>query len=128
MTPFIVDHEIPGKNTTLAAKKGIQEVIGENVYFDYPYQGIRANIKIFSDAALNDIISGRIDLSPGYRSRYDLGDPYAAMIDEAKAVIQHDVDEMRHLFVSTVSRNRGLYETMIRNTQATDIWQLRACR
>ncbi|HGN0024297.1 TPA: DUF2213 domain-containing protein [Proteus mirabilis] len=73
LTPFIVDHEMLGKNATPAEKKGIQGVIGENVYYDHPY--LRGNIKIFSDAALSDISGGKIDLSPGYRSWYDFGNP-----------------------------------------------------
>ncbi|MBN6364432.1 DUF2213 domain-containing protein [Providencia rettgeri] len=70
LTPFIIEHEMLGKHATPAEKKGIQGVIGENVYFDPPY--LRANIKIFSDVALSNIDSGKIDLSPGYRSKYEL--------------------------------------------------------
>ncbi|WP_272573530.1 DUF2213 domain-containing protein [Providencia sp. PROV259] len=69
LTPFIIEHEMLGKRATPAEKKGIQGVIGENVYFDPPY--LRANIKIFSDVALSNIDSGKIDLSPGYRSKYE---------------------------------------------------------
>ncbi len=69
LTPFIIEHEMLGKHATPAEKKGIQGVIGENVYFDPPY--LRANIKIFSDMALSNIDSGKIDLSPGYRSKYE---------------------------------------------------------
>lgn len=69
LTPFIIEHEMLGKHATPAEKKGIQGVIGENVYFDPPY--LRANIKIFSDVALSNIDSGKIDLSPGYRSKYE---------------------------------------------------------
>ncbi|WP_432692870.1 S49 family peptidase [Morganella morganii] len=53
-----------------------------------------------------------------YGTRKAESNPYVALSDEAKAAIQHDVDEMGRLFVSTVSRNRGLSETVIRNTQA----------
>ncbi|KNZ90042.1 S49 family peptidase [Morganella morganii] len=53
-----------------------------------------------------------------YGNRKAESNPYVALSDEAKAAIQHDVDEMGRLFVSTVSRNRGLSETVIRNTQA----------
>lgn len=53
-----------------------------------------------------------------YGNRKAESNPYVALSDEAQAAIQHDVDEMGHLFVSTVSRNRGLSETVIRNTQA----------
>ncbi len=85
LTPFIVDHEMLGKNATPAEKKGIQGVIGENVYYDHPY--LRGNIKIFSDAALSDISSGKIDLSPGYRSRYDFDNP-GVYEGEAYEVVQ----------------------------------------
>lgn len=83
LTPFIIEHEMLGKYATPAEKKGIQGVIGENVYFDPPY--LRANIKIFSDVALSNIDSGKIDLSPGYRSKYEFtsgiyeGQPYDAI-------------------------------------------------
>ncbi|MEY0544242.1 S49 family peptidase [Providencia rettgeri] len=53
-----------------------------------------------------------------YGNRKAESNPYVALSDEAKAAIQHDVDEMGRLFVSTVSRNRGLSETVVRNTQA----------
>lgn len=53
-----------------------------------------------------------------YGNRKAESNPYVELSDEAKAAIQHDVDEMGRLFVSTVSRNRGLSETVIRNTQA----------
>lgn len=53
-----------------------------------------------------------------YGNRKAESNPYVVLSDEAKAAIQHDVDEMGRLFVSTVSRNRGLSETVIRNTQA----------
>nr|WP_250210712.1 S49 family peptidase [Morganella morganii] len=53
-----------------------------------------------------------------YGNRKAESNPYVALSDEAKAAIQHDVDEMGRLFVSSVSRNRGLSETVIRNTQA----------
>ncbi len=69
LTPFIIEHEMLGKHATPAEKKGIQGVIGETVYFEPPY--LKANIKIFSDVALSDIDSGKIDLSPGYRSKYE---------------------------------------------------------
>ncbi|MDE9429098.1 DUF2213 domain-containing protein [Xenorhabdus bovienii] len=69
LKPFIDEHEMLGKDGTPAEKKGIEGVIGENVYFDYPY--LRGNIKILSNAALNQIDNGKIELSPGYRCRYE---------------------------------------------------------
>ncbi len=69
LKPFIDEHEMLGKDGTPAEKKGIEGVIGENVYFDYPY--LKGNLKILSNAALNQIDNGKIELSPGYRCRYE---------------------------------------------------------
>jgi len=44
--------------------------------------------------------------------------PYQKLSEQARASIQQDVDAMGALFVSTVARNRGLPEKVIRNTQA----------
>ncbi|MDC9591171.1 DUF2213 domain-containing protein [Xenorhabdus sp. XENO-10] len=69
LMPFVDEHEMMGRNATPAEKKGIEGVIGESVYFDYPY--LKGNIKILSNSALNQINSGKIELSPGYSCRYD---------------------------------------------------------
>ncbi|HEJ9539965.1 TPA: DUF2213 domain-containing protein [Proteus mirabilis] len=69
LMPFVDEHEMLGKDGTPAEKKGIQGVIGERVYFEYPY--LRGNIKILSNSALNQIDGGKIELSPGYRCVYD---------------------------------------------------------
>ncbi|OTA14606.1 phage protein [Xenorhabdus vietnamensis] len=69
LMPFVDEHEMLGKEATPAEKKGIEGVIGESVYFDYPY--LKGNIKILSNSALNQIHSGKIELSPGYSCRYD---------------------------------------------------------
>ncbi|WP_244590453.1 S49 family peptidase [Xenorhabdus stockiae] len=53
-----------------------------------------------------------------YGDRKAESNPYVPLSEEAKAAIQHDVDEMGRLFVRTVSRNRGLSEEHIRKTQA----------
>lgn len=53
LMPFVDEHEMLGKDGTPAETKGIQGVIGEQVYFEYPY--LRSNIKILSNSALNQI-------------------------------------------------------------------------
>ncbi|WGL97917.1 S49 family peptidase [Arsenophonus sp. aPb] len=53
-----------------------------------------------------------------YGDRKAESNPCIPLSAEAKAAIQHDIDEMGRLFVRTVSRNRGLSEEKIRNTQA----------
>ncbi|MDC9591606.1 S49 family peptidase, partial [Xenorhabdus sp. XENO-10] len=53
-----------------------------------------------------------------YGDRKAESNPYVPLTDEAKAAIQHDVDAMGQLFVTTVARNRGITEKTIRDTQA----------
>ncbi|MEC5321117.1 S49 family peptidase [Brenneria populi subsp. brevivirga] len=53
-----------------------------------------------------------------YGARKAETNPYKPLTDEALASIQAEVDEVGKLFVSTVSRNRGISESAIRDTQA----------
>lgn len=73
LVPFIDDHAMLGSEDaglTPAEKKGIQGVIGEDVYFESPY--LRGNLKIYSEAAKNLIDTDtKVELSPGYRCRYE---------------------------------------------------------
>ena len=73
LVPFIDDHAMLGAEDdglTPAERKGIQGVIGEDVYFDAPY--LRGNLKIYSESAKDLISSGdKVELSPGYRCRYE---------------------------------------------------------
>ncbi|MEY0026220.1 DUF2213 domain-containing protein [Providencia rettgeri] len=135
LTPFIVEHEMLGKHATPAEKKGIQGVIGEDVYFDPPY--LRANIKIFSDTALNSIDAGKIELSPGYRSRYEFtsgiyeGQPYdaiqrhlrgnhLALVDEGRT--GNEVAVLDHLVVTVDTKEliRMSEEAKKENTTADE--------
>ncbi|MDC9614896.1 DUF2213 domain-containing protein [Xenorhabdus khoisanae] len=99
LMPFVDEHEMLGKEATPAEKKGIEGVIGERVYFDYPY--LKGNIKILSNSALNQINSGKIELSPGYRCRYDFtpgtfdGEHYDAIQRDIRANHLALVDEGR---------------------------------
>ena len=69
LIPFVDEHEMLGDGATPAEKKGIQGTVGEDVYFEEPY--LLGNIKVLSNATLNKINSGKIELSPGYRCWYD---------------------------------------------------------
>lgn len=70
LVPWIDEHEMLGKKFENAAeKKGIEGVIGEEVYFDYPY--LKANIKIFSDSLDESIENGKKELSCGYACIYE---------------------------------------------------------
>ncbi|AZD85001.1 hypothetical protein C4K14_2167 [Pseudomonas chlororaphis subsp. aureofaciens] len=72
LLPFVNDHEFLGSEdlgAMPAERKGIQGVIGERLYFADPF--LRGNIKVLSTAAQGLIDSGKIDLSPGYRCKYE---------------------------------------------------------
>ena len=72
LVPWVDEHTMlgsEGDGLTPAEQKGVQGVIGEEVYFDYPY--LRGNVKLFSDAMKTLIESGKRELSCGYRCQYD---------------------------------------------------------
>lgn len=86
LLPFIDEHDFLGpeeEGGLPAERKGVQGMIGEQVYFEAPY--LLGNIKIVSEAAKRLIDAGKIELSPGYRCRYDFtpgvfqGQPYDAV-------------------------------------------------
>ncbi len=87
LLPFIDNHEPLGAKGTPAEQKGIQGVIGEQVYFDPPY--MRANIKVLSNAALAQIDAGKIELSPGYDCWYEFTP--GVYEGEAYDAIQRDI-------------------------------------
>lgn len=71
LVPWIDEHTMLGEQFgTSAESKGIEGVIGEEVYFEYPY--LKANIKLFSDSLYDSIEEGKRDLSLGYRCEYAL--------------------------------------------------------
>jgi len=75
LIPWIDEHVMlgPSESGMLPPEmKGIEGVIGENVYFDKSTGRLRANIKVFSDN-MDDLISrGKRELSAGYRCRYEI--------------------------------------------------------
>lgn len=86
LIPWVDEHTMLGdedSGLTPAERKGVQGVIGEDVFFDYPY--LRGNVKLFSDALKTLIESGKRELSCGYRCQYDFtpgvfeGKPYDAV-------------------------------------------------
>lgn len=70
LVPWTNDHEMLGEGLTPAELKGIEGVIGEEVYFKDGY--LKGNIKIFSQNLANLIENGKKELSIGYRCLYDL--------------------------------------------------------
>ncbi|WP_314722389.1 S49 family peptidase [Rahnella variigena] len=53
-----------------------------------------------------------------YGDRKAESNPYEPLSETARKSIQSDIDEMGRLFVSTVSRNRGITEKTVRDTEA----------
>lgn len=84
LTPFINEHpeKLLGNVGNLVAtdNKRVEGVIGEKVYFEYPY--LKANLRVYSAQTLGSIDAGKEEVSAGYRciwSREDgafEGQPY----------------------------------------------------
>lgn len=95
LIPWVDDHpdELLGPEEAgrmPAERKGIEGVIGEDVYYDGSTKMLRGNVKIFSDNLAELIESGKKELSLGYGCRYELsqgtyeGIPYVAIQRELR--------------------------------------------
>lgn len=76
LLPWVDDHTMLGsedEGLTPAERKGVQGVIGQDVYFDATDGdgALKGNIKVFSDAMASLIANGKKELSCGYRCRYE---------------------------------------------------------
>lgn len=71
LLPWINEHEMLGVEMTPAEKKGVEGVIGEDVYFDDSDQTLKGNIKVFSENLKSSIDLGKEELSLGYRCKYE---------------------------------------------------------
>jgi len=72
LIPWIDNHVMLGSEEdglTPSEAKGVQGVIGQDVYFDG--STLKGNIKVFSEAMANLIANGKKELSCGYRCRYE---------------------------------------------------------
>lgn len=74
LIPWTDEHQMlsgnPDDGLMPAEKKGVQGVIGEDVYFEDGY--LKGNLKIFSNKLAELINSGKRELSIGYRCLYDV--------------------------------------------------------
>lgn len=78
LIPWIDDHAMLGSSEEgllPADKKGVHGVIGEEVYFEYPY--LKGNLKIFSENLDEKISYNKKELSIGYRCDYDVVSGYS---------------------------------------------------
>ena len=120
LLPWVDDHEMLGSESdglTPAEKKGVAGVIGEDVYFEFPY--LKGNLKVFSEEMDELIKSGKKELSIGYYCEYDIvqgtydGISYdaiqrnirgnhVALVDEGRAGPDVAVlDSKNHRFIKT---------------------------
>lgn len=92
LVPWIDEHVMLGSSDSgmLAPElKGIEGVIGEDVFYDDTDRKLKANIKVFS-TNMDDLIKrGKRELSAGYRCKYKI----SAGVWEGQQydVIQHDI-------------------------------------
>jgi hypothetical protein len=73
LIPWTDEHTMLGsedKGMTPAEEKGIEGIIGEDVYFEDGY--LKANLKILSERLKTLIEDGKKELSIGYRCKYDM--------------------------------------------------------
>lgn len=72
LIPFINNHTWLGAEGANPGDVGVDGIVGEKVYFDYPY--LKANLRVFSDEMKQKLeeakLSGKAQLSPAYK--YDV--------------------------------------------------------
>ena len=71
LLPWVTEHTMLGEGETPAERKGIEGVIGQNVYYDSEAQMLKGNVKVFSNHLASLIDTGINELSLGYRCDYD---------------------------------------------------------
>lgn len=83
LVPWVDNHEMLGPAYVPAESKGIEGVVGEDIYYENGY--LKANLKIFSERLADLIENGKKELSIGYKCLYELtsgvynGTPYVAI-------------------------------------------------
>lgn len=117
LLPWTDEHTMLGQGQTPAERKGVEGVIGEDVYFEDGY--LKGNLKVFSEKLANLIDSGKKELSIGYRCLYDNspgvfnGEQYdfiqrnirgnhLALVDEGRS--GHDVAVLDHFKITFDSK------------------------
>lgn len=118
LVPWTDEHAMLGEGFLPAEKKGIDGVIGENVYYKDGY--LKANLKIFTNKLANLIDNDKKELSIGYRCLYEIqkgtynGQEYdaiqrnirgnhLALVDEGRS--GHDVAVLDHFKITFDSRS-----------------------
>jgi len=138
LLPWIDEHVMLGSTKDgfmPAEEKGIEGVIGQDVYFDEKDRYLKANLKIFSENLANLIDYGKKELSIGYNCKYDLqrgtfeGTPYdaiqrtirgnhLALVDEGRS--GPDVSVLDQSFKFTFDCKKGLIMAKKRHSMDGD--------
>lgn len=74
LVPLIDDHVMLGQSTSNSIpveQKGAHGVIGDKVWFDANEGMIKGNLKIWSNSQQQKINNGKVDLSLGYKCKYE---------------------------------------------------------
>ena len=74
LLPWVTEHTMLGEGETPAERKGIEGVIGQNVYYDSEEKMLKGNVKVFSNHLASLIDTGINELSLGYRCDYDFNE------------------------------------------------------
>ena len=74
LLPWVTEHTMLGEGETPAERKGIEGVIGQNVYYDAEEKMLKGNVKVFSNHLASLIDTGINELSLGYRCDYDFNE------------------------------------------------------
>ena len=69
LLPWITEHLMLGEGETPAEKKGVEGVVGEDVFYEEGY--LKGNIKVFSQHLARLIETGMKELSLGYKCQYE---------------------------------------------------------
>ena len=69
LLPWVVEHDMLGTGEMPAERKGIEGIVGQNVYYKDGY--LNGNIKVFSDRLAELIDTGMSELSLGYKCTYE---------------------------------------------------------
>ncbi len=87
LLPWVDEHLMLGEHFAPAEEKGIQGVIGENVYFEDGY--LYGNLKLFSGEHAKKVEDGKAELSCGFRCKYELQE--GVFGDQKYGVVQTEI-------------------------------------
>jgi ADP-ribose pyrophosphatase YjhB (NUDIX family) len=129
LLPWIDDHKMLGNEDdgmTPAEQKGIQGVIGQNVYFKK--DTLYGNIKVFSEAMSNLIAQGKKELSLGYKCRSTVSHTITCSATYAATILHSwEMVEWGHrLLYSTTPKLNQRKQSWLKMKMLRKTWKMRA--